>query len=129
MLFLATLLFSCNGLKNEHITERYYLVAVDSREDMSLGYSVNNNNSSFVDVVGETVFAVGYNDKYIILKQHPANNRNTTKYYIVPIYKSFNYSPENGVIGALTIEQFNEKRKELHIPDSLKFTIVQDDLK
>ncbi|MFO0478187.1 MAG: hypothetical protein ACK50L_05345 [Bacteroidota bacterium] len=128
-LFTAASLFSCNGLKNEHLTERYYFVAVDARENMSLGYSVNDDNSSFVDVVGETVFAAGYDDKYIILKQHPSNNRAITNYYIVPIYKEFNYSPEKGVIGALTLEQFNEKRKELNIPDEVTFTKEIEDLK
>ena len=128
-LFSVASLFSCNGLKNEHIIGRYYFVAVDARENMSLGYSVNDDNSSFVDVVGETVFAAGYDDKYIIVKQHPENNRSVTNYYIVPIYKDFNYSPEKGVIGALTLEQFNEKRKELNIDDSVMFSKEIENLK
>ena len=128
-IFTAVSLFSCDGLKNEHLTERYYFVAVDARENMSLGYSVNDDNSSFIDVVGETVFAAGYDDKYIILKQHPSNNRAITTYYIVLIHKEFNYSPEKDVIGALTLAQFNEKRKELNISDEVTFNIEIEDLK
>ena len=128
-IFTFASLYSCNELRNSHITERYYFVEVDTRENMSLGYCVNDDNSSFVDVVGETVFAVGYDDKYIIAKQHPSNNRAVTNYYIVQIYKEFNYSPEKGVIGALTLKQFNEKRKELGISDEVTFTKGIEDLK
>jgi hypothetical protein len=114
---------------NVHLTERYYLVATDVPENMSLGYSVHDDNTTFVDVVGETIFAAGYNDKYIILKQHPSNNRTITNYYIVPIYKEFSYYPEKGVNGPLTIEQFNKKREELKISRDLKFNYQINDLK
>ncbi len=131
-LFKYFILFSfinCNNLQNEQISLRYYLVSVDSKENMSLGYSINDDNSSFVDVVGETVFSVGFDDKYIIVKQHPYNNRNVTNYFIVPIYKSFNYSPDTGVIGALTYEKFMMARKELKISNDLNFTREIENLK
>lgn len=127
-IFTAVSHYSCNGLESEHITERYFFVAVDTRENMSLGYSVSDDNSSFVDVVRETVFAAGYDDNFIILKQHPRNNRSIINYYIVPIYKEFTSSPERGVIGALTLEQFNEKRKDLNISEGVTFTRIMEDL-
>jgi hypothetical protein len=37
--------------------------------------------------------------------------------------------PYNNKIGPLTLKQFNEKRKELNIPDSLNFTIEFEKLK
>lgn len=127
ILFLMFLLIGCDGLKSEHITERYYLVAVDSAEEMTLSYSVDNDNST-VGVVSKTVFSVGYNDEYIIVKQHPLNNRKIINYFIVPIYKSINYSPEKGVIGPLSLKQFEENRKDLNISNIL-FTIEIEDLK
>jgi hypothetical protein len=126
--YILICLFSCNDLNNKHITERYYFVAADTKDNTSLGYSINDDNSSFVDVVGETVFSVGYNNRYIIVKQHLTNNKKNTNYYIVPIYIKFNYSPEKGVIGPLSVDEFNTKSKELHIED-IKFTITYDDLK
>ncbi|HEX8514832.1 MAG TPA: hypothetical protein VF868_01445 [Bacteroidia bacterium] len=122
-------LFGCNGLNKTHVTERYYLVAVDVRENTSLGYSVNDDNSSFVDVVAECVYSVGFDDKYIIAKQHPANNREITNYFIVPIYKEFTYSPEKDVVGPLTLEQFNTQREEFGISNSVTFTTEIEDLK
>jgi hypothetical protein len=127
VLFSIFLLISCDGLKSEHITERYYLVAVDSNEDMTLSYSVDSDNST-ISVVRKTVFSVGYNDKYIIVKQHPFNNKKIINYFIVPIYKSLNYSPEEGVIGPLNLKLFEEKRKNLNISNII-FTKEIDDLK
>jgi hypothetical protein len=94
---------------------------------MSLAYSVNDENSSFVDVIGETVFSGGFNDKYLIIKQHPLNNKKITNYYIVLIYREFNYSPEKGVMGPYTLDAFNKKCKELNIED-IKFTITNSEL-
>ncbi len=39
------------------------------------------------------------------------------------------WKTKNGLIGPLTLDQFNEKRKELNIPDSLKFAYENEDLK
>jgi hypothetical protein len=36
---------------------------------------------------------------------------------------------KNGLIGPLTLDQFNAKRKELNIPDDLTFTKEIEDLK
>lgn len=43
-----------------------------------------------VSVVGPTVFSLGYNDSFIILKQHPIGdndviNKSITNYYIIPL--------------------------------------------
>jgi hypothetical protein len=43
---------------------------------MSIVYYFRNDEVSNTTVVAETVFAVGFNDKYIIAKQHPASDTN-----------------------------------------------------
>ncbi|HET9058268.1 MAG TPA: hypothetical protein VFN30_15595 [Chitinophagaceae bacterium] len=131
ILICLVIIFSlcgCNGfVREELVVGRYYLVAVDVPQDLDLSYKLEDG--SYIGVVRETVFAVGFNDKYIIVKQHPFNNRAITNYYIVPIYKENILSPEKGVSRALTLEQFNEKRKELRIPDEVAFTKEIEELK
>lgn len=137
-LFKRTLYFillfgiGCKGLSDDNIIGPYYLVAVDGNDNMTLSYSVNEDNSSFVGLVKPCVFAAGYNNKYIFIKQHPVLNdkfeKRITNYYFVPIYKKNDYFPEIGIIGPLTLGQFNEKRKELNISDSVKFTTVIKEL-
>jgi len=107
------LLLSCNGTPN-HITNRYYLVSADAVEDTYLAYCLDDKEYSFVGVVEKTIFSVGFNDSYIIAKQHPAMSEKIN-YFIIPIYKEFTEFPEKGVIGPLNLEQFEIKTKELNI--------------
>ncbi len=113
---------SCQDLvHNEKIIEGFYLIAVDINEDMDLSYEVGSGN--FVGIIGQTVFAVGFNKNYIIAKQHPYNNRKITNYYIVMIDNLDPLWPEKNVIGPFTKQEFNLKRQELNITD-IKFTKV-----
>ena len=134
LLFLC-LLSGCMGFAiKEKIVGNYYLIANDVDEDLSLSYHEAADGSNYGDVIKATVFSVGYNEKYIIAKQHPRAfpnppNKNITNFFILPLSKGFNWRTNNGLIGPLTLEQFNAKRKELNIPNSLRFTIVKDNLK
>lgn len=126
--FLLFIINGCSGVSEDKVIGRYYLVAVDYvKERTSLNFQLDDNSS--YGVVNETVFAVGFNDKYIIVKQHPSNNKSITNYYIVPVYKENTLWAGKGVVGPLTLEQFTEKRKELSIPDDLTFTKEIEDLK
>jgi hypothetical protein len=126
------MLFGCSGfVSNDKLIGNYGLVAVDVSEQSCLCYfEPAHKDLGCVPVVTQTVFSIGFNSKYIIAQQHPNNNRKIINYFIVPVnYTHKHWGDNYGSIGPLTIEQFNEKRKELNIPDSLKFTIVKDDLK
>ena len=83
LLFMA----SCQDFVHEEkVIDNYFLIAIDEEPQMSVSYSVNQNNSSFVGVIGETVFAIGNNEDFIIVKQHPRSwpnpsNRLITNYF------------------------------------------------
>jgi hypothetical protein len=119
----------------QKLFDRYYLIAVDVEEELDLSYESPYNPDLYWTVVKETVFGVGYNRGYIIVEQHPKEllnppNKSITNYFILPIAYQHEHGIGNfGLIGPLTSEEFNKKRKELNIPDSLKFTIIKDDLK
>ena len=133
---LILLIFTgCGGLAiKEKIIDSYYLVAVDIDEDCSLSYQEPTDEDNHGIVIGATVFAVGYNDKYMLVKQHPRTfpsppDKKITNYYILPLKKGMDWRSKNGLIGPLTITQFDEKRKELYISDGVKFTKEIEDLK
>ena len=71
----------------EKITRAYYLTAADVLDQCALSYNYSEEEGCFV-IVPRTVFAVGFNDNYIIVKQHPDNNKKHTNYFIVPICTS-----------------------------------------
>ena len=130
--FLALLVLQgcVGGVYFEKIVNGYFLSAIDVKTDMLLGYQ---DGDFGVGVVGSTVFAVGYNDEYIIVKQHPRKfpnppDKSITNYFIVPIKDQVHASPDENKIGPLTKEEFVIKRKELGISDSLTFTKVFSEL-
>lgn len=124
----------CSGLViNEKITDNYYFVATDVGEACNLSYK-KSDEDNYGTVIEATVFAVGYNDKFMIVKQHPRTfpnppDKKITNYYILPLKKDMDWKNKNGLIGPLTLEQFNEKRKDLNIPDEVTFTKEIEDLK
>jgi len=131
-MILSVLLLGCSGIDKEHLIGNYYLTAVDYvDEGKDLSYLLESGN--FVGVVSSTVFAVGYNEEYIIVKQHPREfpnppDKTITKFFIVPIKNKVHQSLDENKLGPLTELEFKEKRKELRIPEDLTFTKVFKDL-
>jgi hypothetical protein len=129
-LIIGIFMTGCDGMYKEHLIGNYYLTKMDyADEDLDLSY--NLGNGSYIGVVPPTLFAVGYDDDYIIAKRHPCNghglssiNKEVTHYYIVPLKYEVHHSPDENRIGPLSEKDFLAKRKELKIPDSLTFTKI-----
>ena len=82
--FLIYHLIDKTHVKN--IVGRYYLEDIKmSGEYTSLYYKVDDDLSQ--GIIREKVYAAGFNDKFIIVKQHPILNRKIVNYYIVKNYK------------------------------------------
>ena len=101
---------------------------------LSLTYNTPEDGSTYLIIIPTTVFEVGYNNKYFIAKRHPYNfsqppNTEITNYYILQIKSEFNFRTMDGLIGPLTLEQYQLKRLELGIPDSLMFSREYENLK
>lgn len=134
-LYFITLivLVSCSSLAiEEHIVGNYYFIATDDGDACSLSYK-ELNEIDYGGVIKATVFAVGYDERFMIVKQHPREfpnppNKKITNYYILPMKEGFDYRTKNGLIGPLTELEFKEKRKELGVPEELTFTKVIEDL-
>ncbi|MDR0506007.1 MAG: hypothetical protein LBH32_04195 [Dysgonamonadaceae bacterium] len=113
----------------EHLTDMYYLIESEDT-GLSLCKDDDIDDGGWLIIIGQTVYAAGYNNDVIIVKQHPHEfskliDKTITNYYILPIKNN----PKNEAIGPLTLKQFNDKRKELNVPDSLQFTIEFEKLK
>lgn len=133
-LLVFSLLIGCQGVAiKEKIEGNYYLIATDAEEDLSLTYHEAADENNYGTIINATVFAIGHNNEYIIAKQHPRNfpnppDKSITNFFILPIKKKFDWKTNNDLLGPLTLEQFNEKRKELNISNDLKFTIIKNNL-
>ena len=139
-LIIVLAAYSCIGgfgfVLDKKIIDNYYLIAVDIDEQCALCHRDKGENGASI-VIRPTVFAAGYNDQYIIAKQHPliearhdSIDKSITNYYIVPRKEEIKNWTEyyTLIIGPLTELEFTEKRKELSIPDEVTFSIVLKDL-
>ncbi len=114
------------GLVEKEITDDYWLFANNTLDEMSIWFNAEKYSNRLI--VPETVFALGENGDFIIAKSHPKNlesgiDKSVTYYYIIEVDKK---SPEQSP--NLTLEQFENKRKELNIPNDLDFDIVYEEL-
>jgi hypothetical protein len=70
------------------------------------------------------VFAVGFNDQFIIAKRHPKSgqiDRSTTEFYVVSVV-------DGKVHGPVDHEKFSALRARLGVPASLEFSLVIEQL-
>lgn len=129
---LSFFLCSCSGIWTEHITGNYYLTATDYAEE-DLSVSDKLEEGSFLGVVQPKVFEIGYDENYIIAKQHPAKfgvgvNENITNFFIIDLHKESNVvssNDESNVIGPMTEKVFYLTRKKLKIPSKIRFHEVE----
>lgn len=117
ILMLASLLSSC-GLFDSGVEWRggpYALLWIDTAENISINRDLGGG--SWAGRVDSTVFAVGWNGRYLVAKQHPDNDRSTTNYFIVDSRKDSDYADQAKVVmGPLTASEFQRKNIELHLP-------------
>ena len=98
----------------------YELLWIDVSEQTSLNYDLGGDRGS-LGLVDWTVYAVGSNDRYIVVKQHPNSNKAVTNYFIVDKSEIVPTDPGRAVFGPLTQAEFNAKASSIQLP---KFTKV-----
>ena len=100
--------------------ERYSLIALDSPAQMSLSFY---DEGYYSELVGPTVYSIGANEKYLVLKQHPASdcvgafNRRITNFYVVERTASAELEDRRKRIhGPLTQAEFEKLAATLSLP-------------
>ena len=112
----AALLSGCGYVHDEQLTGPYRLIAVDTLDQMSLSYGLSDGN--VIERIGETVFAVGWNERYIVAKQHPNNDLSITAFYYLDRSRDSTYAdPSASVTGPLSEAEFSTRQAELGLPE------------
>ncbi len=106
----------CGFVHDEEIVGPYRLIAVDTDSQMNVSY--DSGDGSAIGRIPETVFSIGYNQKYIVAKQHPNNNRAVTNFFYLDTSKDCVYAnPEDSVVGPLTDHEFSVVSVKLGLPE------------
>lgn len=113
---LSVLLISgCGFVHDEHITGPYRLIAVDIDEQMDISYDLGGGSA--IGRIEETVFAYGFDKRFIVAKQHPNSDRSITNYFYLDMTKDSKYAePSDSVTGPLTQKEFEEETMRLSLP-------------
>lgn len=105
--------------------ERYVLMAVDEDEQMTLSFDLHDG--ACMGLVAPTVFAVGSDNRYIVVQQHPRvkklasrftkMNRGITNYWVVSRTSSPSWRErDRGVRGPMTKSQFDSLDVQIGLP-------------
>jgi hypothetical protein len=127
--FLAIMFLACcDGLWLDTYwrNDRYVLLAIDAKSQMHLAFDLKNGTA--LGLVGPTVFSIGANDKYIVVKQHPVTDkfassfdRSVTKYFVAERNQSPEFRErEKGVRGPMERAEFEKLKATLPLPPFTK---------
>ena len=122
--------FGCGGIGfayEQELTGKFGLIACDTRTQMSLCEILPSGSG--IGIVDQTVFAVGWNDDFIIAKRHPSDgsdtndiDRSVTEFYILTV-------ATEKLLGPLDEAEFDKQRASLGLPEDLTFILVFEDLR
>jgi hypothetical protein len=102
----------------DDMVANYAVWAVDALDDAAIVRKTTANGAT--NVVGPMVFAYGWNNDFILAKQHPVRewpkvDTGTTHWFIIEV-------GSGNVHGPLTERQYNELRQTIGVPPELTFT-------
>lgn len=130
---LLPLMQSCGFVYKQHLTGNYYLIAVDTKDDMNVCYHRQTDDALYIGITGASVYAVGYDDDFILVKAYRAlrdsmgislqrYDKNTTEYYIIPVNNTQEaWEAQENKFVAFSKKDFEVKRKELGVSDDITF--------
>lgn len=116
MTLMGVLLVSgCGFVHDERITGPYRLIAVDLDKQMSISYDLGDGSA--VGRIDETVFAFGFDERFIVAKQHPNGDRSVTNFFYLDMTKDSKYAkPSDSVTGPLTEKEYASEAVRLNLP-------------
>ena len=127
------LMQSCGFVYKQHLTGNYYLIAVDTKDDMDVCYHRQTDDALYIGITGASVYAVGYDDDFILVKAYRAlrdsmdislqrYDKNTTEYYIIPVNNTQEaWEAQENKFRAFSKKDFEVKRRELGVSDDITF--------
>jgi len=122
---LLAFIIACGGIGfayEKKLSGKYCLIACDTLEQMHIATMPSDGGNSYPGVIPETVFAVGWDEHFIIAKQHPPGDKTAMSFYILRVSDGL-------VAGPWAEAGFIAERKKLGVPKDLAFTLELDGLK
>ena len=115
-------LAGCFGITLDYwSSEKYALVAPDTLGQMNLAFA--RGGSGFISLIGPTIFALGADERFIVVKQHPAADafgrfdRAITHYFVIERTTSPSLAErQKRVRGPMSRDEFERSARTLSLP-------------
>jgi hypothetical protein len=115
------------GAEDRHLDGPYRLFAADLPEQAMLCYDIGSG--ACVGRVAPTVFAVGWDARYVVAKRHPDNDRTRVEYFILDRAKDVaSADPKVSTLGPYSESEYRAARQRLGVDPALDFRVVLRDL-
>jgi hypothetical protein len=127
VILLCGLLAGCGLIDSGTVWRggHYGLIWIDVPDDLRLSYDAGKG--SWPERVAPRVFAVGWDGRFVVAKQHPKGDKKVTNYFIVDSQKDSPFADvKQAVLGPLSEAEFQRKSAEMKLPP---FTKVLESLK
>ncbi len=97
----------------------FLLIAIDSEPQMSL--VVRQPDDAALGLIGPTIFAVGSDSRYVVVKQHPGDgftvNRSATKFFVIERLKTTDIATlQKSMLGPLDEPDYLAAASRLKLP-------------
>ena len=97
----------------------YILVWIDTLDNSTLNYDLGEGTS--VGRIDRAVYAVGWDGRYLVAKQHPAGDKSVTNFFYIDSRLDAQFAePAKVVAGPMTEAEFLAKSSELNLPGFTK---------
>jgi hypothetical protein len=104
---------------DEQVVARYRLFAPDTREQTCLLWNFRDHSGPCL--IQETVFGVGFNDKYVVVESHPNADRAVTAFWYLVRDKRTEANPIGDghvqINGPFSKTQYTSIRERRHLPE------------
>lgn len=92
----------------------YRLGWIDDPKAVTLSFA--GENDQLLERIDRVVYAVGWNGRYLVAKQHPDGNRSVTNYFIIDSANDSAADPARAVTGPLDEAAFRNMTEKLRLP-------------
>jgi hypothetical protein len=102
----------------------YVLLWIDTPENISVSRELGDGN--YIGRIDATVYALGWDGRYLVAKQHPKGDKKKVNYFIIDGATDSDYAePQKVVVGLLTEAEYLVRSSRLKLP---KFSKVLESL-
>ncbi|MEO5945731.1 MAG: hypothetical protein ABIP79_02865 [Chitinophagaceae bacterium] len=109
LLFLISFL-SCGFAYQKHVTGKYYIIGVDSKDDLGLSYKLSSGD--YIGKAPGQLLQYGFNDTFLVAKTQ-IDKATSPSYYIIDMTKDSELAHEEVFrVGPLTEEEYNRTWKQ-----------------